>query len=168
MCENYGSFQIKSINCSSNSDVCTFVCNFFVFLIHFSNQSGWHYHESDSIPFLPPSHRGGWIKRLGLVDSIMMTSHNRVVQSVKEYFETLPIAGRVIDTEEPIAFGTRVGGFADVVLRSNRRFVAIAECKNPWDSTEAAKAQLKSYLCATGTLFGVLAIGKDPKKLGFL
>ena len=97
----------------------------------------------------------------------MMTSHNRVVQSVKEYFETLPIAGRVIDTEEPIAFGAKVGGFADVVLRSNRRFVAIAECKNPWDSTEAAKAQLKSYLCATGTLFGVLAIGKDPKNWVF-
>ena len=91
-----------------------------------------------------------------------MKSHNRVVQAVKEYFETLPIAGRVIDTEEPISFGTRVGR-ADVVLRSNARFVAIAECKNPWDSTEAAKAQLKSYLCATGTLFGVLAIGKDPE-----
>ena len=96
-----------------------------------------------------------------------MTSHNRVVQSVKEYFETLPIAGRVIDTEEPISFGTKVGGFADVVLRSNARFAAIAECKNPWDSSEAAKAQLKSYLCATGTLFGVLAIGKDPRNWVF-
>ena len=92
----------------------------------------------------------------------MMTSHNRVVQSVKEYFGTLSIVGRVVDTEEPISFGAKVGGFADVVLRSNARFVAIAECKNPWDSSEAAKAQLKSYLCATGTLFGVLAIGKDP------
>ena len=97
----------------------------------------------------------------------MMTSHNRVVQSVKAYFETLPIAGRVIDVEEPISFGTKVGGFADVVLRSNARFVAIAECKNPWDSSEAAKAQLKSYLCATGTLFGVLAIGKDPRNWVF-
>ena len=97
----------------------------------------------------------------------MMTSHNRVVQSVKEYFGTLSITGRVIDTEEPISFGSKVGGFADVVLRSNTRFVAIAECKNPWDSSEAAKAQLKSYLCATGTLFGVLAIGKDPENWVF-
>ena len=60
-----------------------------------------------------------------------MTSHNQIVQVVKEYFETLPLAGKVIDTEEPISFGTKVGGFADVVFRSNARFVAIAECKKP-------------------------------------
>lgn len=92
-----------------------------------------------------------------------MTLHNQIIQVVTEYFETLPLAGKVIDTEEPISFGSNVGGFADVVLRSNARFLAIAECKNPWDSTEAAKAQLRSYLCATGTLFGVLAISKNPK-----
>ena len=97
-----------------------------------------------------------------------MTLHSRIVQIVKEYFEDLPLVDRVIDTEEPISFGARVGGFADVVLRSNTRFVAIAECKNPWDSTEAAKAQLKSYLCATGTLFGILAIGRDSEKLDLL
>ena len=26
---------------------------------------GWHHHESDPIPILPPFHRGGWIKELG-------------------------------------------------------------------------------------------------------
>ena len=90
-----------------------------------------------------------------------MTSHNRVVQTVKEYFETLPLGmNKAIDTEEPIQFGANVGGFADVVLRANSRYVAIAECKNSWDSKESAKAQLKSYLCATGTLFGILVIGR--------
>ena len=90
-----------------------------------------------------------------------MTSHNRVVQTVKEYFETLPLGmNKAIDTEEPIQFGANVGGFADVVLRANSCYVAIAECKNSWDSKESAKAQLKSYLCATGTLFGILAIGR--------
>ena len=92
-----------------------------------------------------------------------MTSHNRVIRAVKEYFSTLALRDKSINIEEPIQFGSRVGGFADVVLQANARFVAIAECKNPWNSRESAKAQLKSYLCATGTLFGVLAIGKNPK-----
>lgn len=92
-----------------------------------------------------------------------MTSHNRVIRAVEEYFSTLALSGKSIDIEEPIQFGSGVGGFADVVLQANTRFVAIAECKNPWNSRESAKAQLKSYLCATGTLFGVLAVGKNPK-----
>ena len=92
-----------------------------------------------------------------------MTSHNRVIRAVEEYFSTLALPNKSIDTEEPIQFGSGVGGFADVVLQANNRFVAIAECKNPWDSRESAKAQLKSYLCATGTLFGLLAVGKNPK-----
>lgn len=92
-----------------------------------------------------------------------MTSHDRVVRAVEEYFSTLPLQGKSVDIEEPIQFGVKVGGFADVVLQANDHFVAIAECKNPWDSRESARAQLKSYLCATGTLLGVLAIGKNPK-----
>ena len=92
-----------------------------------------------------------------------MTSHDKIVRAVEEYFSTLALQGKSINIEEPIQFGSGVGGFADVVLQSNKRFVAIAECKNPWNSRESAKAQLKSYLCATGTLFGVLAVGKNPK-----
>ena len=33
-----------------------------VFVIHFSNQFGWHYHETDPTPFLPPFYRGRGIK----------------------------------------------------------------------------------------------------------
>ena len=99
--------------------------------------------------------------------AIIMTSHNRVVRSVEEYFSTLTLQGKSVNLEEPIQFGSGVGGFADVVLQANTRFVAIAECKNPWDSRESAKAQLKSYLCATGTLFGVLAIGRNPENWVF-
>ena len=92
-----------------------------------------------------------------------MTSHNRVVRSVEEYFQNLSIGGGngTIKKEEQIQFGTRVGGFADVVLLSGPNFVAIAECKNACDPVDSAKAQLKSYLCATGTQFGLLAIGTD-------
>ena len=92
-----------------------------------------------------------------------MTAHSRVIRAVEEYFSTLPLQSKSINIEEPIPFGSGVGGFADVVLQANNRFVAIAECKNPWNSRESAKAQLKSYLCATGTLFGLLAVGKNPK-----
>ena len=92
-----------------------------------------------------------------------MLSHEKIVQAVEDYFRNLHIGGKnkQIQREEPITFGARVGGLADVVLQSNARFVAIAECKNPWDNKESAKSQLKSYLCATGTQFGVLAIGTD-------
>lgn len=95
-----------------------------------------------------------------------MTSHNQVVKSVVKYFETLNLAGNVIEIEKEkgIQFGSRQGGFADVVLQSGRHSVAIAECKNLWDNVEAAKAQLKSYLCATGTPLGVLAISEDMNK----
>ena len=92
-----------------------------------------------------------------------MTSHQKIVQAVKEYFTDISLiqGNRSVRKEERIQFGTRVGGLADVVLLSNARFVAIAECKNPWDNIESAKAQLKSYLCATGTQFGVLAISTN-------
>lgn len=33
-----------------------------VFVLHYPNQFGWHYHETDPIPFLPPSHRDRGIK----------------------------------------------------------------------------------------------------------
>ena len=92
-----------------------------------------------------------------------MRSHDKIVRAVEEYFQNLPLGGnnRKIKKEEQIQFGTNVGGFADVVLLSGPNFVAIAECKNPWDPVDSARAQLKSYLCATGTQFGVLAIGTD-------
>ena len=98
-----------------------------------------------------------------------MGSHQKVVQAVKEYFRniSLPQRNKEIKEEEPIRFGTQSGGLADVVLLSNSRFVAIAECKNPWNDVESAKAQLKSYLCATGTQFGVLAIGRNSKNWMF-
>ena len=98
-----------------------------------------------------------------------MRSHDKIVRAVEEYFQNLPLGGnnRRIKKEEQIQFGTNVGGFADVVLLSGPNFVAIAECKNPWDPVDSARAQLKSYLCATGTQFGVLAIGTDSENWVF-
>ena len=98
-----------------------------------------------------------------------MTSHDKIVRAVEEYFQSLPLGrdDRTIKTEEPIQFGAKVGGYADVVLLSGPRFVAIAECKNPWDNVDSARAQLKAYLCATGTQFGILAIGMDSENWVF-
>ena len=98
-----------------------------------------------------------------------MRSHDKIVRAVEDYFQTLPLEGDNISirNEEPIAFGAKVGGFADVLLLSDLNFVAIAECKNPWDPVDSARAQLKSYLCATGTQFGVLAIGTDSENWVF-
>ena len=98
-----------------------------------------------------------------------MTSHDRVVRAVEEYFQNLSIGGGngTINTEEPIQFGAKVGGFADVVLKANDRFVAIAECKQLGANIENARNQLKSYLSATGTPFGLLAIGTDQSKWQF-
>ena len=67
-----------------------------------------------------------------------------------------------------IQFGTKFG-IADIVLhqpigREKGRFVAIAECKR-WPLPilhEKARAQLKSYMSATNTPYGVLTIGTDP------
>lgn len=69
-----------------------------------------------------------------------MLSHEKVVEAVEDYFRNLDIGGKnkQIQREEPITFGARIGGLADVVLQSNARFVAIAECKNPWDNKESA------------------------------
>ena len=65
-----------------------------------------------------------------------------------------------------VSFGSKQGGFADVVLYTDKPgyFVAIAECKK-WPlpiSHDRAKAQLKSYMSATNTRYGVLAVGTDP------
>ena len=72
-----------------------------------------------------------------------------------------------------VQFGTR-HGIADVVLHQPIRegkgyFVAIAECKK-WPLPilrDKARAQLKSYLSATNTRYGVLAVGTDPRNWEF-
>lgn len=67
-----------------------------------------------------------------------------------------------------VQFGVKQG-IADVVLHQPIRdeigyFVAIAECKTlPLPIPRAqARAQLKGYMSATNTRYGVLAVGTDP------
>ena len=56
---------------------------------------------------------------------------------------------------------------ADIVLRDARgRFIAVAECKRPNEDVSGS-LQLKSYLNATGTQFGLLATGTDSNQWVF-
>ena len=95
-----------------------------------------------------------------------------VNQAVKTYF-TDRFPQFSVSQECPVQFGTK-NGIADVVLHQPVKtekgyFVAIAECKiYPIPiSPDKAKAQLKSYMNATHTQFGVLAVGTDPRNWEF-
>ena len=95
-----------------------------------------------------------------------------VEQEVKNYF-TDRFPQFSVSQQCEIQFGTR-HGIADVVLHQPIReekghFVAIAECKK-WPLPVLrgkARAQLRSYLSATNTRYGVLAIGTDPRNWEF-
>ena len=91
-----------------------------------------------------------------------------VEEKVKQYF-TDRFPQFSVSQQCSVQFGTRRGGIADVVLHQSigdqkGNFVAIAECKKfPLQILQGhAKAQLKSYMSATATKYGVLAVGTDP------
>ena len=95
-----------------------------------------------------------------------------VEQAIKTYF-TDKFPQFSVSQQCEIQFGTR-HGIADVVLHQSIKdekgyFVAIAECKK-WPLPilrGRAKAQLKSYMSATNTRYGVLAVGTDPRNWEF-
>ena len=91
---------------------------------------------------------------------------DRVAQAVYRYFDALRVNGFSPDTEWQIQFGTR-NGIADVVLTDSRgSLAAIAECKGAGYIGDGIE-QLKSYLCATDTRFGIFANRKDPEQWEF-
>ena len=100
-----------------------------------------------------------------------------VVAAIVDYFNEPQFNGLSVDTENTarelcvIQFGSGGGhrnGIADVVLHRDGHLVAIAECKKyPPTSQELERRQrdqLKSYLSATGTRFGVLAYSTSSEK----
>ena len=95
-----------------------------------------------------------------------------VEQEVKTYF-TDRFPQFSVSQQVGVQFGTR-HGIADVVLhqpigQEQGQFIAIAEVKK-WPLPilrYRARAQLKSYLSATNTRFGVLAVGTDPRNWEF-
>ena len=96
----------------------------------------------------------------------MHISHSDVVKSVVAYFAESQFADFFVDVEREIQMGSSVRR-ADIVLRDARgRFIAVAECKRP-DEDVSGRLQLKSYLNATGTQFGLLATSTDSNQWFF-
>ena len=98
-----------------------------------------------------------------------------VVESVVAYFNEPKFNDFSVDTEDTapdicaIQFGTGdvINGIADVVLHRDGHLIAIVECKrHPPNSSQLGlrhRNQLKSYLSATDTRFGVLAYTTNNK-----
>ena len=96
----------------------------------------------------------------------MNISHSDVVKSVVAYFAESQFADFFVDVEREIQMGSSVRR-ADIVLRDARgRFIAVAECKRPNEDV-SGRLQLKSYLNATGTQFGLLATSTDSNQWAF-
>ena len=91
---------------------------------------------------------------------------NLVKDEVYAYFDRLEVNGFSPNRESPIQFGSRNGN-ADVMLADgNGTFAAIAECKGA-GYVGPGIDQLKSYLSATDTRFGVFANRADPEHWKF-
>ena len=90
-------------------------------------------------------------------------SHSDVVKSVVSYFNEPKFAEYFVETECPIQMGS-TSRRADIVLRDGKgNFIAIAECKSSGGS-DYGKSQLKSYLSASDTRFGLLATSPNREE----
>ena len=94
-------------------------------------------------------------------------SEKEVVEAVKTYFNQDNFNNFTINTECGIQFGAskcRKHGIADVVLKDVAgHWLAIVECKSEKTGyTEHGRGQLRSYLSATDTRFGILAANGNP------
>ena len=93
-------------------------------------------------------------------------SEKEVCEAVKTYFQD-NFNNFTINTECGIQFGAskcRKNGIADVVLKDVAgHWLAIVECKSEKTGyTEHGRGQLRSYLSATDTRFGILAANGNP------
>ena len=91
----------------------------------------------------------------------MNISHAAIVQAVIAYFNDPQFSDFFVETECPIQMGS-ASRRADIVLRDGKgNFIAIAECKSSGGS-DYGRSQLKSYLSASDTQLGLLAMSPNP------
>lgn len=89
--------------------------------------------------------------------------NDHVHKVLETYFATVPFKGKDLRIEQLIQFGA-LQGVADIVLQdSDNNYIAIVLCKQSWERQEPTILELKSYLSATDTQFGILATGNDPE-----
>lgn len=93
-------------------------------------------------------------------------SENEVVEAVDLYFSSKKFQGFSTKKECEIQFGSREGKADVVLVDRNESFAAIVECKGTGFVGRGIE-QLKSYLCATDTRFGIFANMTDPKQWKF-
>ena len=89
-----------------------------------------------------------------------------VVEAVVNYFSKPEFREFFIETEHKIQMGSDPRRADIVLLDKEGYFIAIAECKKINDVTYG-REQLKSYLCATDTQFGIFANKKNPDEWEF-
>ena len=89
-----------------------------------------------------------------------------IVEAVVNYFSKPQFRDFFIETEHEIQMGTDNRRPDIVLLDKSEGFVAIAECKQTGVVTYG-REQLKSYLCATDTQFGVFANSTNPNEWEF-
>ncbi|MCY3552900.1 MAG: type I restriction enzyme HsdR N-terminal domain-containing protein [Candidatus Poribacteria bacterium] len=89
-----------------------------------------------------------------------------VVEAVVNYFSRTEFQEFVIETEKSIRMGIEPRRADIVLLDGEGHFIAIAECKRTGVVTYG-REQLKSYLCATDTQFGVFANSINPDEWEF-
>ena len=98
-----------------------------------------------------------------------LLSEKDVCDAVTTYFKGSKFNEFTVDTECHIQFGAgqhKLNGRADVVLKGKEgHWAAIVECKGEKEGdSEKARNQLKSYLSATDTRFGILAFNANPNE----
>ena len=89
----------------------------------------------------------------------------RVVTAVVGYFKTPAYQRFSIELEREIRIGSRDGRADVVLLTAEGKLAAIAECKVEYE--QIGDEQLKSYLSATDTRFGILADSEHAENWQF-
>ena len=89
----------------------------------------------------------------------------RVVTAVVGYFKTPAYQRFSIELEREIRIGSRDGRADVVLLTAEGKLAAIAECKVEYE--QIGDEQLKSYLSATDTRFGILADSEHAESWQF-
>ena len=90
----------------------------------------------------------------------------KVAEAVYTYFNELQVNGFSPDKECQIQFGTRNGSTDVVLADGNGSFAVISECKGAGYVGHGIE-QLKSYLSATDTRFGIFANRADDSRWEF-
>ena len=89
-----------------------------------------------------------------------------IVEAVVRYFSKPEFSKFYIQTEHKIQMGVDNRRADIVLLDSSENCIAMAECKRAAVGGSGID-QLKSYLCATDTQFGIFANSTDPSHWAF-